>query len=172
MSAQGFCSYCKSTLSQLALVRALTSFPRTFMLEVLQIAASSNASYPNEIHCLWMQSSGLLRFFSATRFLNPVTFRLHFYLISTAVFCKYLLHFMFLVNFTIAFVLCHLGKCSLGLWYSRGVRRFISLLWLWSRHPKPCKSIAVFSLSSSKELHPSNLIYGFPCSVQVIVYFY
>ena len=31
----------------------------------------------------------------------PVTFKSHFYLVNTVVFCKYL-HFMFLVNFTIA----------------------------------------------------------------------
>ena len=37
----------------LALVRPLIAFARTFcILEVLQRAASSNASHPNEIHCL------------------------------------------------------------------------------------------------------------------------
>ena len=33
------------------------------ILEVLQIAASSNAPHPNEIHCLRMERSGLMRFF-------------------------------------------------------------------------------------------------------------
>ena len=41
------------------------------ILEVLQIAASANAPHPNEIHCLRMERSGLLHFFSATRSLNP-----------------------------------------------------------------------------------------------------
>ena len=55
---------CPCTLLQLALVRPLTAFARTFcILEVLQIAASSNVSHPNEIHCLWMERSGLMRFF-------------------------------------------------------------------------------------------------------------
>ena len=33
------------------------------ILEVLQIAASSNAPHPNEIHCLRMERSGLMCFF-------------------------------------------------------------------------------------------------------------
>ena len=39
---------------------------------------------------------------------SSVTFRSYFYLVSTVVFCKCLLHFMFLVYFTIAFLLCNL----------------------------------------------------------------
>ena len=43
-----------------------------------------------------------------------VMFRSHFYLVSTVVFVKYLLHFMFLVYFTIAFLLCNIVKFSLS----------------------------------------------------------
>ena len=44
----------------------------------------------------------------------------HTFILSAVVFGKYL-HFMFLVYFTIAFVLCHLVKFSLALWYIQGV---------------------------------------------------
>ena len=162
-------------------MRALTSFARTFcILEVLQIAASSNASHPNEIHCLWMQSSGLMQFFSATRFLNPVTFRSHFYLISTAVFCKYLLHFMFLVNFTIAFVLCHLVKFSLGLRYIQGVWGDYWVLFCCCDCDCAIPSFANLSLFFLCQVLRSftkvSWFIFFPCLlqviVQVIIYFY
>ena len=44
----------------------------------------------------------------------------HTFILLAVVFGKYR-HFMFLVYFTIAFVLCHLVKFTLALWYIQGV---------------------------------------------------
>ena len=79
-------------------------------------------------------SSAVIVFLSNYRFfripfLSLFTFKSHFYLVNTVVFCKYL-HFMFLVNFTIALASYYVIWLSLvsdyGIFW--GVRRLLSFI--------------------------------------------
>ena len=85
---------------------------------------------------------------------------------------------MFLVNFTIALASYYVIWLSLvsdyGIfWGCEEIIEFYYRCCDCDRAiPSLGKSIAVFSLPNSKELHQSKSIYVFPCSVQVIVYFY